>query len=253
MSAHLLVSQSLMKKNSSTGSTCSKCSSRRRCLPQGLDENNAAKFDKIIGKRRWVERNELLVRAGDSFRSLYIVHGGQFKTFRHGVNGKQHVMGFHLTGDILGLNAISTGVQENNATALEDSHVCEVPFAELQTLCAHSAALQQHFYSILSEEINRDQRMMIFLGCSAELRFATFLLDMSSRFAARGYSPHHFTVLMSREDIGNYIGLTMESVSRLMSKFRQHGWISTAGRDLHIKNYGAIAALVNHETGRYPQ
>lgn len=99
----------------------------------------------------------------------------------------------------------------------------------------------------MSEEINRDQRVMRFLGSSAEQRFATFLLDLSSRFAARGYSRHDFTVLMSREDIGNYIGLTMESVSRLMSKFRRQGWISTDGKNLHILNHGAIEALANGE------
>ena len=132
--------------------------------------------------------------------------------------------------------------------ALEDSEVCEVPFAQLQMLCASIPALQQHFHRLMSEEIGRDQRVMRFLGSSAELRFATFLLDLSSRFAARGYSRHDFTVLMSREDIGNYIGLTMESVSRLMSKFRRQGWISTDGKDLHILNHAAIAALANGES-----
>lgn len=248
MDAQISTTQSVPEKIRTGGNTCMKCSSRLRCLPYGLDERSVAQVDRIIGKRHWVERNELLLRVGEPFRCLYIIHGGQFKTYRDNAHGKQHVMGFHMAGEILGLNAISTGIHDNNAMAFEDSEVCEVPFAQLQMLCANIPALQQHFHRKLSEEINRDQRVMRFLGSSAEMRFATFLLDLSSRFAARGYSRHDFTVLMSREDIGNYIGLTMESVSRLMSKFRRQGWISTDGKDLHILNYGAIEALVNAES-----
>ncbi|MBE3025099.1 transcriptional regulator [Janthinobacterium sp. BJB1] len=247
MNALLSTDQSLPAKNYSSGNTCAKCSSRMRCLPYGLDERSVAQVDRLIGKRHWVERNELLLRVGEPFHCLYIIHGGQFKTFRDNAHGKQHVMGFHMAGEILGMSAISTGIHDSNAMALEDSEVCEVPFAQLQMLCASIPALQQHFHRLLSEEINRDQRVMRFLGSSAELRFATFLLDLSSRFAARGYSRHDFTVLMSREDIGNYIGLTMESVSRLMSKFRRQGWISTDGKDLHILNYRAIEALANDQ------
>ncbi|MGK5055819.1 helix-turn-helix domain-containing protein [Janthinobacterium lividum] len=248
MNAPLSTYQSLPAKIYTSGNTCAKCSSRERCLPHGLDERSVAQLDRIIGKRHWVERNELLLRVGEPFHCLYIIHGGQFKTFRDNAHGKQHVMGFHMAGEILGMNAISTGIHDSNAMAFEDSEVCEVPFAQLQILCANIPALQQHFHRLLSQEINRDQRVMRFLGNSAEQRFATFLLDLSSRFAARGYSRHDFTVLMSREDIGNYIGLTMESVSRLMSKFRRQGWISTDGKDLHILNHGAIEALANGET-----
>lgn len=248
MNAQLSTCKSLPEKNYTANNTCAKCSSKLRCLPSGLDERGLAQLDRIIGKRHWVERNELLVRVGEPFHCLYIIHGGQFKTFRDNAHGKQHVMGFHMAGEILGMNAISTGIHDSNAMAFEDSEVCEVPFAQLQILCASIPALQQHFHRILSEEINRDQRVMRFLGSSAELRFATFLLDLSNRFAARGYSRHDFTVLMSREDIGNYIGLTMESVSRLMSKFRRQGWISTDGKDLHILDHAAIAALANGES-----
>ena len=248
MNVQLSTCQSLPEKNYTANNTCAKCSSKLRCLPFGLDERGVAQLDRIIGKRHWVERNELLIRVGEPFHCLYIIHGGQFKTFRDNAHGKQHVMGFHMAGEILGMNAISNGIHDSNAMAFEDSEVCEVPFAQLQILCASIPALQQHFHRILSEEINRDQRVMRFLGSSAELRFATCLLDLSNRFAARGYSRYDFTVLMSREDIGNYIGLTMESVSRLMSKFRRQGWISTDGKDLHILNHAAIAALANGES-----
>ncbi|MGK5015725.1 helix-turn-helix domain-containing protein [Janthinobacterium sp. HLS12-2] len=248
MNVQLSTCQSLPEKNYAANNTCAKCSSKLRCLPFGLDERGVAQLDRIIGKRHWVERNELLIRVGEPFHCLYIIHGGQFKTFRDSAHGKQHVMGFHMAGEILGMNAISNGIHDSNAMAFEDSEVCEVPFAQLQILCASIPALQQHFHRILSEEINRDQRVMRFLGSSAEQRFATFLLDLSNRFAARGYSRYDFTVLMSREDIGNYIGLTMESVSRLMSKFRRQGWISTDGKDLHILNHAAIAALANGES-----
>jgi len=227
--------------------TCAQCSSRTRCLPYSLDEQQVGRLDKIIGKRCLVRRNELLIRVGEPFHCLHIIHGGQFKTFQNNAHGKQSILGFHMSGEILGMNAISTGFHEGNAMALEDSEVCKVPFLQLLVLCAELPLLQQHFHRILSEEINRGQRIMRFLGTSADTRFAIFLIDLSTRFAARGYSRNEFKVLMSREEIGNYLGLSMESVSRLMSKFRRKGWITTEGRNVSIRNYAEINAVANEE------
>ncbi|MBE3024304.1 transcriptional regulator [Janthinobacterium sp. BJB1] len=238
---------SLRATTHSPASTCAKCSSRIRCLPSGLDERAITQLDKIIGKRRWIERNHLLFRVGETFQNLYIIHCGQFKTFQDNMRGKQYVTGFHMAGELLGMSAISSGFQDNNAMALEDSEVCEVPFLHLQELCAEVPILQQHFHRMLSDEINREQRIMRFLGSRAEQRFAIFLLDLSARYAARGYSSSHFQVLMSREDIGNHMGLTMESISRLMSKFRKNGWIDTDGKNLRICDYGAIETIANDD------
>lgn len=229
--------------------TCAKCSSSSRCLPYGLNDRYASKLDKLIGKRRRVGRNELLFRVGDKFHNIYIVHSGHIMTFQQSLVGKQSVSGFHMAGDVIGMGAIHVGFQESNALALEDSSICEVPFIRLQELCAEVPALQQHFHRILSNEINRDHAVMGLLGMSAEQRIAIFLLDLSVRYAIRGYSPNHFQLHMSREAIGNYIGVTMECVSRFMSKFRQNGWITIDGKDIRICNHGAIEALAGKTDG----
>lgn len=235
----------LSKTNSPSSTTCSKCSSRSRCLPSSLNERHVSQLDRMIGKRRSVERNSMLFRIGDPFRSLHIIHSGQLMTFQGSARGKQNVVGFHMTGEILGLGAISTGFQDNNALALEDSNVCEISFRCLEELCAEVPTLQQHFHRILSREITRQQGIKKMLGARAEQRLAIFLLDMSLRYAERGFSGLQFQLLMSRELIGNYVGLTMESISRLMSKFRKNDWITIDGKDIRICNYGAIKALAN--------
>ncbi|KAB8049615.1 helix-turn-helix domain-containing protein [Janthinobacterium rivuli] len=235
----------LRETNSPSSCTCSKCSSRSRCLPSSLNERHVSQLDRMIGKRRSVERNSMLFRIGDPFRSLHIIHCGQFMTFQESARGKQNVLGFHMTGEILGLGAISTGFQDNNALALEDSNVCEIPFRYLEEICAEVPPLQQHFHRILSKEITRQQGIKRMLGARAEQRLAIFLLDLSLRYAGRGFSGMQFQLLMSRELIGSYVGLTMESISRLMSEFRKKGWITIDGKDIHICNYGAIKALAN--------
>lgn len=235
----------LSETHAHSSTTCSKCSSKSWCLPSSLNERHVSQLDRMIGKRRSVERNSMLFRVGDPFRSLYIIHGGQFMTFQESARGKQNVVGFHMTGEILGLGAISTSFQDNNALALEDSNVCEIPFRCLEELCAEVPTLQQHFHRVLSSEITRQQGIKRMLGARAEQRLAIFLLDLSLRYAGRGFSGLHFQLLMSRELIGSYVGLTMESISRLMSKFRQNGWISIDGKNIRIYNYGAIKALAN--------
>ena len=238
---------SLGETLTSSTNTCAKCSSNGRCLPNGLNERRTSQIDKLIGARRWVDRNDLLFRTGDQFHSLYIIHTGCLMTFQERFAGKQYVAGFHMTGDVIGMGAINTGSQESNAVALEDTHICEVPFVRLEELCAEVPALQQHFHRILSNEINRDRAVMRLLGVSAEERLAVFLLDLSVRYAVRGYSPTQFQLPMSRENIGNYIGMTMESVSRAMSKFRQNGWIVTIGKDIRICNQAAMEALAGND------
>ncbi len=225
------------------GNKCSVCSFKKLCLPVGLDEQEVNRLDKMIRRRR-VLRDEPLYRVDQPFSSLYAVRFGHFKTAQVNADGKQQITGFQMAGELLGMDAIGAGRHPCDAVALEDSEVCEVPFARLQELFAQLPQLLQHFHRTMSQEIMREQNVMLFLGnMRAEQRFAVFLLNLSNRYAARGYSSSSFQLRMSREDIGDYLGLTIESVSRLLSKFRKNGWITIENRDLTILERASLEAL----------
>jgi CRP/FNR family transcriptional regulator len=229
---------------SSSQNKCAVCGLKNLCLPVGLNDAEVSRLDKIIGRRRRVERDENLCRMEQPFNNLYAVRFGHFKTSRVNHRGEQQITGFQMAGELLGMDAIGTGQHGCGVVALEDSEVCEIPFARLQELFADVPQLLQHFHRIMSQEIMREQNAMMFLAnMRAEQRFALFLLNLSTRYAARGYSPNSYQLRMSREDIGDYLGLTIESISRLLSRFRSNGWIRVDKRDLTIVDRASLEAL----------
>jgi CRP/FNR family transcriptional regulator, anaerobic regulatory protein len=229
-------------------SKCSACSLKNLCLPVGLDESDVIRLDKVIGRRRRIARDENLYRMDEPFTKLYAVRFGHFKTAQINLQGEQQVIGFQMSGDLLGMDAIGTGRHHCGAVALEDSEVCEIPFAPLEALFGQVPALLHHFHRIMSHEIMREQNAMLFLGnMRAEQRLAVFLLNLSARYAARGYSASSFQLRMSREEIGNFLGLTIESISRLLAKFRKEGLISVGNRDVTILERDTLEAMT---TGR---
>ena len=204
--------------------SCAACSMHQLCLPMGLEDSDIDRLDKIIGKRRRLERDEALYKMGDPFRNLYAVRFGHFKTYQINAAGEAQITGFQMAGELPGMDAISGDRHHCDAVALEDSEVCEIPFAHLEELFGEVPALLRHFHRIMSQEITREQNVMLLLGnMRAEQRFAVFLINLSARYAARGYSPTRFQLRMSREDIGNYLGLTIESISRLLSRLKKLG------------------------------
>jgi CRP/FNR family transcriptional regulator len=223
---------------------CSSCAMKTLCLPTGLDESDTGRLDRIIVRRRRVDRGESLFSTGASFRNLYAIRFGHFKTFRVNPNGEQQVVGFHMAGEVLGMDAIGTERHHSCAVALEDSEICEIPFARLDELFSELPVLQRHFHRLMSNEITRDQSAMMFLGgMRAEQRFAIFMLNLATRYALRGYSGTTFQLRMSREEIGNYLGLTVESVSRLLLRFKQKGWLRVALREIELLDRASIEAV----------
>jgi CRP/FNR family transcriptional regulator len=223
---------------------CSGCSLKALCLPQGLGEGELGQLDKLIMRRRRVESGESLYRMGEPFRNLYAVRFGHFKTYQLNSHGAQHIGGLQMAGDVLGLDAIGSGSHGCGAIALEDSEVCEIPYAKLQELLTQMPQLLQQFHRMMSHEIAREQHMLLFLGnMRAEQRFAVFLLGLSARYAARGYAAGTFQLRMSREDIGNYLSLTIESISRLVTAFRKKGWIEVANREVVLLDIDSLKAL----------
>lgn len=223
---------------------CSACSMHQLCLPMGLDTSDMDKLDKIIGRRRKVQKDAHLYRVGDPFTNLYAIRLGHFKTHQINPSGLQQITGFQMAGELLGMDAISTDRHHCNAIALEDSEVCEIPFARLEALFGEMPILLRHFHRMMSQEITREQNVMLLLGnMRAEQRFAAFLANLSSRYSARGYSSTNFQLRMTREEIGNYLGLTIESISRLLSKFKKQGWIKVNNRELELLDATTLKAV----------
>jgi CRP/FNR family transcriptional regulator len=227
---------------------CSSCSLQSICLPTGLGESDTNRLDGIIARRR-VSRDSMLYRMGDPFTHLYAVRLGHFKTHQLSAEGLEQITGFQMTGELLGMDAISTDQHNCYAVALEDSEVCEIPFARLERLFAEIPALLRHFHRTMSQEITRDQYAMLSLGnMLAEQRFAAFLVNLSSRYKARGYSQSSFQLRMSRQEIGNYLGLTIESISRLLSKFKKMSWIAIDKREISLLDLPTLKLLAMQTT-----
>ncbi len=224
--------------------SCATCSMHQLCLPMGLGENDMERLDQIIGRRRKIPRDGYLYRMEDPFTNLYAVRVGHFKTCQINAGGEQQITGFQMTGELLGMDAISTDHHHCDAIALEDSEVCEIPFARLEELFGTMPTLLRHFHRMMSQEITREQSAMLLLGnMRAEQRLAAFLVNLASRYVARGYSSTNFQLRMSREDIGNYLGLTIESISRLLSKFKKEGLLTVSNREIKLLQPATLKAI----------
>ena len=224
--------------------SCSTCSMHQLCLPMGLGETDMQRLDQIIGRRRKVPRDAMLYRMNDPFVNLYAIRLGHFKTSQIDPSGEQRITGFQMNGELLGMDAISTDFHHVEAVALEDSEVCEIPFARLEELFSDIPTLLHHFHRMMSQEITREQSVMLLLGnMRADQRFSAFLVNLGSRYAARGYSATHFQLRMSREDVGNYLGLTIESISRLINKFKKQGLLAVRNREIELLDPVMLKAL----------
>lgn len=223
---------------------CSTCSLRELCLPGGLEQHELDRVDRMVNRRRPIRRGDYLYRSGTALESLYAIRTGFMKSTVLHDDGREQVAGFHMMGDLIGLDAISSGRHLCDAIALEDSEVCEIPLAALEQLSRDIPSLQQHFHRIMSREIVRDHGVMLLLGTMrAEERLAAFLLNLSQRFAARGYSPSEFHLRMTREEIGSYLGLKLETISRALSRFQEEGLLEVRTKHVRIVNMAALRQM----------
>ena len=226
---------------------CSQCSLHELCLSEGLSKEELAKLDSLVGARRKLRRQQNLYRAGEPFEALYAVRTGFFKTDILLEDDRDQVTGFQMAGEILGMDGIGTEVHSCNAVALEDSEVCVIPFAQLEQLSREIQALQHNFHKVMSRELVRDQGLMMLLGTMrAEERLAAFLLNMSQRFTSRGYSPAEFHLRMTREEIGSYLGLKLETVSRAFSRFQEEGYIAVQQKHIRLLDAAGLKKLLKH-------
>jgi len=228
---------------------CATCELRELCLPCcGLTRAEMEIAERMVFTRLRVRRGDRLYRAGSRFTSLYAVRNGSFKSMATLDNGREQVTGFSMTGEVLGLDGIGPGQHACDAAALEDSDVCVIPFGGLQEVAHEIPALQQHFRKMMSREIVRQHGMMLQLGSmTAEERVAMFLLDLSRRFAARGYSASEFNLRMKREEIASYLGLKLETISRTFSRFQEQGLIVVQQKLIRIRNSLGLLQVMGRE------
>jgi CRP/FNR family transcriptional regulator, anaerobic regulatory protein len=225
---------------------CSSCNLRELCLPMGLSSSEMNKLDTVISSRRRVKRGAALFTNGEKFTSLYAVRSGFFKTCVTTADGRDQVTGFQMTGEIIGMDGIVNDHHSCDAVALEDAEVCVLPFDMLEQLSREFSTLQHHVHKIMSREIVRDHGVMLLLGSMrAEERLAAFLLNLVQRLHARGFSQSELILRMTREEIGSYLGMKLETVSRTFSKFMEDGIIDVKQRYVHIKDTSGLERLVN--------
>ncbi|MEO8304764.1 MAG: fumarate/nitrate reduction transcriptional regulator Fnr [Betaproteobacteria bacterium] len=220
------------------------CSVRELCLPVGVDQDGMRQLDSLVSERMHVKKGDAIYRAGDPFVSLFAIRVGSCKSTVLGEKGYEQVSGYHMMGDIVGLDGIGSGQHGGEAVALEDTEVCVLPFHRLEDLARQVHSLLHNMHRILSREIGRDENVMLMLGSMrAEERLAVFLLGLAKRYRERGYSETEFVLRLTRADIGSYLGLTLETISRLLSRFQASGLLQVQGRVVKLLDLTALKEL----------
>lgn len=231
---------------SSTRAGCSTCTLRDVCLPPGLTLKELERLEEIVVARRRIRRGEALYRAGDHFDNIYSIRLGFLKSTVMSSDGREQVTNFFMAGEMVGVDGISSDVYSCDVVALEDTEVCVIPYPRLEEVTTSIRAMGAHFQKLLSREIVRQHGLMLLLGSMhAEERLAAFLLSLSQRFESRGYSRSEFVLRMTRAEIGSYLGLKLETVSRVLSRFGHDGLIEVNQKHVRIFDPEGLRCIVS--------
>lgn len=226
--------------------SCMHCRLSKICLPVALSGQDVVKLDEIVKRGRVTQRGEHVYRSGESFTSVFAIRSGYVKTYRITDDGEEQITGFYFPGEIFGMDGISKHKYTNSAKALESTAICEIPFERFQELTFELPSLQTHFFQLMSQEIADDQQLITMLSKkTAEQRIATFLLMISMRNTERGLSETRYRLAMSRTDIGNYLGLTVETVSRVLSRLSKENVIDLDQKEVSIVALERLRELAN--------
>lgn len=231
--------------------SCSQCSLAELCLPHGMNSEELDRLDAIVVRSHPYQPGDHLFRAGDASRSLFAVRSGALKSYCTTADGDEQVLGFTLPGELLGLDGMENGEFASNALVLETSSICELPYSRIEELCRELSSLHRQLMRVIGKEITADQQMLLLLGKrSAEERLATFLLSLSERYKSRGLSATKFNLPMSRQDIGNYLGLAIETVSRLFAHFQDEELLKVNRRQIELLDMKQLRGMVEGCVGR---
>ncbi|MFM1896507.1 MAG: hypothetical protein RLZZ385_1581 [Pseudomonadota bacterium] len=230
-----------------TSISCSSCRLNELCLPIALNKAEIHQLDEIVQRNRPLKKGDHLYRQNDPFRSVFAVRSGSFKSYLLGPDGQGRVTGFFMPGEIIGMDGIAAKGYTNSTVALEHASVCEIPFSQLERLSQQLPNLQHHFFAIMGNEIAKDQQVHTLLSSyTAEERIASFLLSLSSRYARVSLSPDRFLLHMTRGDIGEYLGLTLETVSRIFTGLAKKGIIAVKNKEVSILDLAKLRAIITH-------
>lgn len=223
---------------------CQDCSISQLCIPFTLNEHELDQLDNIIERKKPIQKSQVIFKAGDELKSLYAIRSGTIKSYTISESGEEQITSFHLPGDLVGFDAITNMQHTSFAQALETAMVCEIPFDILDDLSGKMPKLRQQMMRLMSSEIKNDQEMILLLSkMNAEERLAAFILNLSNRYSARGFSSREFRLTMTRGDIGNYLGLTVETISRLLGRFQKIGMLTVQGKYITITNMAELVKL----------
>ena len=225
---------------------CSSCRLSTLCLPLALEAQDVERLDSIIQRGKPLQKGEYLYHEGTAFTSVYAVRSGAIKAYHVTDDGREQVTGFYFPGEIMGMDGISKNAHACSAKALETAAVCEIPFSSLQELSVQMPELQRHFFQLMSREITEDQQLITLLSKNtAEERIAALMLSISARNARRKLSATNFRLPMSRIDIGNYLGLTVETVSRVFSRLQKLCILEVSNKEISILDIDGLKDIAN--------
>lgn len=225
--------------------SCSQCNLRELCFPHGMSDEELTNMDAIVDQPKSVHKNDYLYHDGEKALAIYAVRSGSVKTMTESANGEEQIVGFHLAGELLGLDGFVEGLHTCNAQALETSSVCELPINQLEDLCHRVPGLQRQMRRIMGKEVSADHKLLLLLGkMTAEERLASFLLSFSSRMKERHWKVSEFNLTMPRQDIANYLGMAVETVSRLFAAFQNDKIIEVDRRHVTILDMARLKEIV---------
>jgi CRP/FNR family transcriptional regulator len=226
--------------------SCGNCRLNSICLPLALDSEDVSQLDEIIQRSSPLQKGEHLYRQDQPFESVFAVRSGTVKAYRTTDDGKEQITGFYFPGEVLGMDGISNDLHASSAKALETAAVCEIPFSSLEKLGREMPQLQRHFVQLMSREITEDQVLITLLSKnSAYERVAALLLSISSRNARRKLSATQFRLPMSRADIGNYLGITVETVSRVLTRMQKTNILRVNNKEIEIITIDGVREMAN--------
>lgn len=228
--------------------SCKECNLRELCFPHGMSEEELMNMESVVDQPKPLHKNDFLYRDGDSTRAIYAVRSGCVKTMTESANGDEQIVGFHLPGELLGLDGFADGVHTCNALALETSSVCELPLDQLENICYELPSLQKQMRRIMGKEVSNDHKLLLLLGkMTAEERLASFLLSLSARMEERHWKDNEFNLSMPRQDIANYLGMAVETVSRLFATFQNEKIIDVDRRHITILDMQRLRLIVGEK------
>ncbi|MCB1878055.1 MAG: fumarate/nitrate reduction transcriptional regulator Fnr [Chromatiales bacterium] len=214
------------------------------CISNALGGRELERFEGIAEQNNAIHKGDQVFRSGEPLRVLHVLRSGCVKSSSISEDGAEQIIRFHLPGEMLGLNSVGTGFHHCTATALDSASVCEIPYRRLQDMADRIPVLNQRLFRMMSREIERDEQLLMLLGKkSASERVARFLVNLSQLFGQRGFSTREFNLTMARREIANYLGLTVETVSRSFRMFQDEGALEVEGKHITVRDPDCLYRL----------